>query len=211
MTKISLRLKTIADLINNNTKVIDVGCDHGLLDIYLAKNKNCDCLATDVSKTCILKALDNIKKYHLEDKIKTVVTNGLENTNYKEYDYVVISGMGAQTIQKILENSYPEKIIIQSNNNIEELKRFLFKKYKLINEKVVYENGIYYVILSLKLGKKIYKYKDYVLVQDNIEYTNYLLNKNLNIYKKLPKKYIIQRLKLYYKIRVLNKYKKTLI
>ncbi len=33
---ISKRLESIASLIPNNSRVIDVGCDHALLDIYLA-------------------------------------------------------------------------------------------------------------------------------------------------------------------------------
>ncbi|MBE6144253.1 MAG: SAM-dependent methyltransferase [Firmicutes bacterium] len=211
MTKLSLRLKAIADLIDDNTKVIDVGCDHAFLDIYLVQKKNCKCLATDVSKTCILKALENIKKAQLEDKIETAVTDGLQNVDYKKYDYVVISGMGFQTIQKILMDNYPNKLIIQSNNNIEELKMFLFQKYKLVNEQVVFENGIYYVVLYLELGEKKYKKEDYILVKGNINYINYLLDKYNHIYYKLPKKHIVKKLKLKYKIKILMKYKKTLI
>jgi len=135
--KLSPRLKAIADLIDENSKVVDIGCDHALLDIFLTQNKNCHCLATDISVSCILKAQDNIKKYDLEKEVKTMITDGLENINYKNYDYIVISGMGFQTIKKILKNKIPNKLIIQSNNNIEKLKYYLFKKYKLVNEKVV--------------------------------------------------------------------------
>ena len=76
MNKLSLRLKAVSDLIEEGSKVIDIGCDHGLLDIYLTKNKNCICLATDISSTCLKKAQDNIKKYNLD--IETKVTNGLD-------------------------------------------------------------------------------------------------------------------------------------
>ena len=37
--KISKRLKAISDFITDNSNVIDVGCDHALLDIYLFNNK----------------------------------------------------------------------------------------------------------------------------------------------------------------------------
>ena len=56
--KISKRLKTIADLIPNDSKVIDVGCDHAYLSIYLSKEKKCKCLATDVNSN----ALENAKR-----------------------------------------------------------------------------------------------------------------------------------------------------
>lgn len=207
MNKLSLRLKAVSDLIEEGSKVIDIGCDHGLLDIYLTKNKKCNCLATDISSTCLKKAQDNIKKYNLD--IETKVTNGLDGIDYENYDYVVITGMGFKTIKKILDGKYPNKLIIQSNNNIEELKYHLLRKYKLIDERIVYENDFYYVILSFEKGKKRYRYADYVigLNKDNHEYINYLYNKYKSIYDKMPSKYILKRLSLYRKIRVLEKYR----
>lgn len=207
MTKISLRLKAVTEFIKDNSKVIDVGCDHGLLDVYLALNKNCTCLATDISAICLEKAKDNIKKYNLEDKIDTKVTNGLEQIDYESYDYVVITGMGFGTISKILENKSPAKLIIQSNNNIEELRYYLSKKYKLVDEKIVFENNIYYVILYLEKGKTKYKYADYVvgLNKDNYDYINFLYNKHKDILNKMPNKYILKKISLYRKIMVLKK------
>ena len=35
MINLSKRLEAISSLIPNKSKVIDIGCDHGLLDIYL--------------------------------------------------------------------------------------------------------------------------------------------------------------------------------
>ena len=212
MTKISLRLKAVADLINENIKVIDIGYDQGLLDVFLAKNKNCSCLATDISATCLEKANENIKKYDVVDKVTTKVTNGLEAVEYKNYDYIVIAGMGFETIKKILNNKNPHKLIIQSNNNVEELRRWLLKKYKLINEKVVFENGFYYVILCLEQGIKKYNYSDYVigLNKDNIEYINYLYKKYKKIYYQILNKYIFQRISLYRKLIVLKKAKKNI-
>jgi len=207
VTKISKRLLAVADLIENNSKVIDIGCDHGLLDIYLAQNKNCHTLATDISATCLEKAKENIKLNNLEEKIQTKVTNGLEGIEYNNYDYVVITGMGTNTIIKILENKTPSKLIIQSNNNIEELKRFLTKKYKLLEEKIIYECGIYYVILYLEKGKQKLKYSDYIIYnKENKDYINHLYNKYNKILNKMPNKYIFKKLKLYRKLLVLKKY-----
>ena len=38
MIKISKRLAAIASFVPQNAKILDVGCDHGLLDIYLFQN-----------------------------------------------------------------------------------------------------------------------------------------------------------------------------
>ena len=56
--KISNRLLTIAGFIPANSNVIDVGCDHALLSIYLEQECNCTCLATDINES----ALDNAKR-----------------------------------------------------------------------------------------------------------------------------------------------------
>lgn len=212
MIKLSLRLQTIASFINFDSKVIDVGCDHGLLDVYLALNKNCHCLATDISENSLSKALSNIEKFNLKDFIDTKVSDGLENINYEIYDYVVISGMGTNSINKILKNKSPKKLIVQSNNDIEKLKHNLLKKYKIVDEKIVFENNIYYDILYLEKGQKRYKYSDYIIGinKDNYEYIDYLYYKYKKIYDSMPNKYILKKFDLYKKINVLKKYKKSI-
>ncbi|MBR3362450.1 MAG: tRNA (adenine(22)-N(1))-methyltransferase TrmK [Bacilli bacterium] len=144
--KLKPRLKAIADLIDNNSKVIDVGADHGLLDIYLSKYKNCTCLATDISPKCIKRAILNSVKY--KTTILTKVNNGLENLKLNN-EIVVISGMGTRLIKKILEREIKNDLIISSHTNIEELKEFLINKnYKIIKEKKITEKKEYTIIYA---------------------------------------------------------------
>ena len=37
--KINDRLKKVGDLVDTNSSILDIGCDHALLDIYLVNNK----------------------------------------------------------------------------------------------------------------------------------------------------------------------------
>ena len=148
--KLKPRLKTIADLIEENSKIIDVGADHGLLDIYLSKYKNCTCLATDISPKCIERAILNSIKY--KTTILTKVNNGLENLILND-EIIVISGMGTRLIKKILNKDIKNDLIISSHTNIEELKEFLAnKKYKIINEIKIKEKKEY-IILHAKTVK----------------------------------------------------------
>ena len=127
---LSIRLKEIASLIPNSSKVVDIGCDHGLLDIYLTKNKNCTCIASDISSNVLVNTKKNIDKYNLEDKIKIICSNGLENIDVNGFDTLVISGMGTSTILSILDNEKVnefDKLIIQSNNDIEKLRYDIIK------------------------------------------------------------------------------------
>ena len=74
----SQRILNIAKFINKDDKLIDVGCDHGYLGIYLVKNNLVnDVLLTDISKNALQSAIENISKYDL--KINTLVTDGLNN------------------------------------------------------------------------------------------------------------------------------------
>ena len=57
---LSKRLSMVATLVDIGANVIDVGCDHALLDIYLTQNNNNKCLATDVNKNALNIAKDNI-------------------------------------------------------------------------------------------------------------------------------------------------------
>lgn len=144
--KLKPRLQAIADLIEENTKIIDVGADHGLLDIYLSKYKNCTCLATDISPKCIERAVLNSIKY--KTTILTKVNNGLENLKLTN-EIIVISGMGTRLIKKILDREIKNDLIISSHTNIDELKEFLkLKNYKIKKEIKIKEKKDYTIIYA---------------------------------------------------------------
>jgi tRNA (adenine22-N1)-methyltransferase len=112
------RLLAIAELINKDDKIIDIGCDHALLDIYLClKNKCKNVIATDINKKALDNAKRNIAKYNLDDKIKLILSDGLANIELKDSDTIIISGMGTKTILGILKDKQQyeqvKKIIIQ--------------------------------------------------------------------------------------------------
>lgn len=186
------RLLTIASLVSTKS-VVDVGCDHGYLDIYLTK-KNIHCTATDISEKSLKKAIDNFKKYNL--KIDTVLTDGLNNVSIKKEDTIIISGMGCDTIIKILNKKMNNDLIISSNNNTEKLRRYIVNLgYIIAVEKFVLENNKGYVIIKFVKGNKKYTDLDYIIgpVIDDKVYFNYLLSKYEKIFKKIPNFYLNKR------------------
>ena len=194
-TKISKRLKAICDFVPYGSSIIDVGCDHAYISIYLAKNKNCTAIATDISPNSIERAKKNIKGLN----IKTMVTDGINGVDL-ENKIIVIAGMGGDTIMKILNKDIKNDLIISSQSDIPKVREFMHEKnYRLANEKVVYENKHYYVVSYYKYGKG----KKYSVItpyiKDNKDYIKYL-------YDKYKLKYTyskgIQKLK--YKILLLN-------
>ncbi len=188
--KLSKRLKAIADLVDTK-RVIDVGCDHGYLDIYLTLYKDCHCIASDISKNAISNCIKNISKFDLNDKIDVVVTDGINNIDINNDDTIVLSGMGTKTIIDILNNKQlADNIIISSNNDLEKLRRFMVCiGYYIDNEVYVIDAKIHYVIIKFVKGSKEYNDYEYILgpivIKDN-NFKKYILNHYKNIFNKIP-------------------------
>ena len=91
--------KVIANLIEKNKKVLDVGCADGILMKYLKDNKNIDIRGLEISKdkvqVCISKGLTVIEGNAEKD---------LKQFSDKSFDYVVLS----QTLQAFLD---PELVL----------------------------------------------------------------------------------------------------
>ena len=210
MIKLSKRLLSIANLVDDNSKVVDIGCDHGLVSIYLAMNKqNISIIASDINQNALDNAIKNINKYHLEDKIKVCLSNGLDNIN-DEIDTIIISGMGGHTIIDILTNNQEKlntvnNIIIQSNNDIEYVRRKIVKLgYCISKEELILDKNIYYTVILFTKGKKKYTNKEYyfgpILLKENskifIEKKNKEYTKLVNIKNNIPKRKLLIRLKI---------------
>lgn len=188
------RIKALASLVDNDALVVDIGTDHAYLPIYLYENditKNI--VASDISSNALLFAKNNLEKHNLRGKIKLVVSDGFKNLD-ECFDIAIISGVGTETIKKILDNEVlPNKLILSSHKNVSDLREYMFKiGYKIEKEIIVYENNIYYNIIKYVKGKDILsKYDLLVGLSNDINYKKHLLNKYKEIYEKShDKKYL---------------------
>ncbi len=210
---ISNRLKTIADMIDSDYHVIDVGCDHALLDIYLTLNKKIKCTAIDNKEKVINYSKENIEKYNLTSKIELILNDGLENIKIHDDDIIVLAGLGTKTILNIIANKNIKHLIVQSNDDVYNLRYQLTKlNYKVIDEKIVYEKKKYYTIIKLEKGKAKYSKKELeygpiLLKEKNKVFDKYLI-KRIDYFemllKQVPQKYIIRKLKIKSKIKKLK-------
>lgn len=182
-----IRIKTIASLVDKDSKLVDIGTDHGYLPIYLYENEiTKNITGSDISSNALKFAKANFEKHNLSDKIKLIVSDGFKNLDEK-YDTAVISGMGTDTIKKILDiDNIPNKLIISSHKNVDELRLFMNEKgYKIIKEIVLQENDIFYDIIKYEKGNEILnKYELLVGKSNNLEYEKHLLEKYKIIYNK---------------------------
>lgn len=217
MINLSLRLQTIADLISKEDNVIDVGCDHALLSIYLVQKYQQKVSASDLRAGAVKQAQQNIEKYRI-NSINLKQGNGLETISNQKINTAIIAGMGCQTILKILDNPKRKqlsKLIIQSNNDYYLLRKKICNLgYYVYNEKII-KDGHYYAIIDFRKGKTKYKRKDYyfgpILRKEKSktykDYYKYILNQQLIIKDNIPKKHFLTRYKL---AREINNIKKEI-
>lgn len=202
MININKRLKTLGDVIleGNSKGIIDVGCDHALLDIYLLeKNDNLKLVASDLRESPLLKAKENIEKYSFSNKIKIKLSYGIDDL--EDYiDTVVISGMGTDTIIEILDKGKEDikrinRIVLSSNNKYEELREYMTSiGFKINKEQIVYSDKKYYIIIdfikgNIKYNKKELFFGPYLLKnKDELFYKYYgiIKDKKESVLKEIP-------------------------
>lgn len=182
------RLKSLVKYVDKKDNIIDVGCDHALLDIYLVQNNITDSvIVSDISNNALQQGINNIKKYNLDDRIDVRCGNGLEVLNNEDdINTIIISGMGTNTILDILNNNYLSKVnklIIQSNKDYYLLRSEVNKLGFIIsNEEVIVVNNKLYINIIFVRGNKKYSLEE-------LKYgTKDMLNKEI-YYKYLIDKY----------------------
>lgn len=224
MIKLSPRLAAIAEFVPDHARVVDIGCDHALLDIYLVQSKkNIHTIASDINANALEGAKKNINKYQLTDKIQTRLGSGLDTVSQDEINTIVMSGLGTHRIVGILINNQEKltnvtDIIIQSNTSIEFLRTKLTQiNYYIEKENLVKDNKIIYTVIHFKKGKKNYSKKELffgpILLKENSplfqEKNKEDLAKLEYMYKMIPKKYLFYKLKTLKKIKMYKTIQKS--
>lgn len=157
---LSKRLNKIAELVDENKVVYDVGSDHGLLPCFLVLNNKCPKVyAVDNKKGPLNKAIANIEYYGLQDKVIPILSNGIEDIK-DDVDIITLAGMGFYTVKDILDNkdlTKYEKIIVQVNKDTSLLRQWISdNEYSIIDECVVHDDFYYeIVVFNASKGPKL--------------------------------------------------------
>ena len=213
------RLKELAELVEENSTILDIGCDHAFLDIYLVnKDKGIKAIASDIAEGPLEQAKKNIERVGLEDKIETRLGNGLEPyTN--DIDTLIICGMGGRNMIGIFKGHMRkiknvQTIILSPNNYQEDVKEFLCKNGFYIDDEVlVKDKKFIYQLIKFKRGKKRYTKRQYFFGPINLikkgnlfeEYYERELKSKEIVLQLLPKNYRLKRRKVQKEIDLLKK------
>ena len=222
MIKLSKRLNAISKMVDNNSVIADIGCDHALLDIYLLQSKKIKkSIACDITEGALNQARKNVNTYKING-IDLRLADGLDRIYKKDnVNTIILSGLGDNKIINILMNNIDKlsdinSIIIQSNTNISKIRKALVSiNYYIEDEVLIKENNIIYTIIKFKRGIKKYSKKELNYGPILLKTKDYLfkelildeINSNNRIMKKLKNKNLRKKIKLFFK----NIYLKNLL
>ena len=206
------RLDFIASLAMDEKTILDIGTDHAYTVIKAIKNYNVsNAIASDISEGPLNQAKKNIIKYNLEDRIKLVLSDGLDNIN-DEFSLAIISGMGGTNIINIIDRGLDKlkgkKLILSSHSDFYKLREYLVNNGFIIkNEFSLYDKNKYYEVLlidegynkyslfELKYGPILIKKKEEAFIKHLKREKQNLLNALNNVKKENDLEEINQKIK----------------
>lgn len=158
MLKPDKRLTAIINEVEGEV-LADIGCDHGKVAVYATlTNKVKKAIATDVSSSSIQKAVQLAQKYGVEDKITFVVGDGLSPI-LERPDTIIIAGMGANEIVKIIRHKYIDtRYIFVPHQDAHVLRTYLMQNDFCIHKDYVIGQGkkFYDIIVATKGSDNFY-------------------------------------------------------
>ena len=156
---LSERLKSLADMVSIGKRVVDVGCDHGFLSIYLVQHGiSPGVLAMDVRKGPLSGAQEHIAEYKMDNYIETRLSDGLSKYKTGEAQSLVCAGMGGRLMMKILTESREkaktlEELILQPQSELPAFRRFLKEEgYLTLEENILCEEGKFYFLFKVRFA-----------------------------------------------------------
>ena len=151
---LSKRLQNVADMVTKGYIVADIGTDHGYVPIYLIKNGIVPkAYAMDINEGPLKIADKNIRLEGLQDKITTVLSDGMNEMTSEMAESVVIAGMGGDLITDILNRGKNIKgikeLVLSPHKRVDIVRKYLLdNNWKITDENMVIDNNKYYTILK---------------------------------------------------------------
>jgi tRNA (adenine22-N1)-methyltransferase len=157
LLKLGDRLAAIARRVSVKSRVLDVGCDHGYIPVYLAQNGVADALfASDVNVKPLERGREIAREYGVSDKITFLLADGVPIETRGEVDTVIISGMGGETIAGIIAaapwlSDGGVSLILQPQTKYESLVSYLSESgFEITDcELASEERGIYLILCAV--------------------------------------------------------------
>lgn len=121
------RLKAVLNELCPGDKVADVGCDHGKIANLAVQITGNEVFAIDISAASLKKTKDLSRELCQEDRVVCILGDGLFPVENMDVDTVVIAGLGAHEIVRILSSSGRRyrKYVLVPHQHSDVLRRYL--------------------------------------------------------------------------------------
>lgn len=162
--RLSKRLLAVASFVEKGAVVADIGSDHAYLPSFLIGERIIQkAIAGEVAIGPFESALNNVKKQGMQDQVVVRLANGLAAIEENDgVDTVTIAGMGGSLIATILKNGtdnlqHVKRLIVQPNIHAKAIREWaIANSWKIVNEKILKEDGKIYEVLILEKGHAVY-------------------------------------------------------
>jgi len=157
---LSKRLLCCAEMVRGKVAA-DIGTDHAWLPIYLVETGKCErAYACDIAEGPLSFAKKNILGAGLEDKIETVLSDGLTELSDDSISDIIIAGMGGEMIRDILRNGLDKakkaNLILQPNTRAWELIDWLYRNgFEVLEQKAVADGKFVYPVINARFSGSV--------------------------------------------------------
>ncbi len=147
------RLQACAAYVGRGSAVCDVGTDHAQLAVHLIETGISErVIASDIGEGPLAAAQRTIEKHGLSSKIRTILSDGLQNVPPEGLTDVVIAGMGGETMVHILETCpFPLteiRLILQPMTKADVLRQWLYRNgFAIMQETCVRDDRFLYAVM----------------------------------------------------------------
>ncbi len=188
MINLDNRLKQCAEFVSGKGCAVDVGTDHAYLAVHLISSGICKkVIACDLREGPLQSAKEHILVEGLQNKIKTALSDGLDNIPPDGVSDIIIAGMGGELIAKIISRAEWIKknkvnLILQPMTKANDLRKFLFENgFKIKCEKAVRSESFIYSVIDAEYSEISDDYEDYEIYTGGLDFHNELDREYLKI------------------------------
>lgn len=153
--KLDDRLQSAVGYVRRGAVLADVGTDHAYLPVYLAAQGYITrAVASDIGEGPLARARAHIAAYGQEEKIDTLLCDGLAGIERFAPTDIVVFGMGGELIVRILDASMYIKqagirLILQPMTHAEIVRTYLSRAgFSVVGERLSRENGKTYQTIA---------------------------------------------------------------
>lgn len=167
MRKYSNRIEALLEMIPPQINALaDIGADHGYFVCEaVSRGKVQSALAVENKEGPYLRLSQEVERQHLESKIEVLLSDGIASLP-PHIPFVTIAGMGGETILEILHR-HPEKLknvtylLIDAHSRLRDVRHEITNLgYRICQEIMIYEDGIYYELILFQKGNADYLEED---------------------------------------------------